>query len=736
MSESLYSANGHIKFDDRNENIISNCSILQAYSKRVYMMNKHIWNVNDLSTNAFNLTESQPGTYTWSSPTSQFPIDGLVDECAVASLIPAKLNFSNQLIMNITTFDGYINQLQNTTFGILFNSLRINVISSNGNNLILRIHPNNLNLIATNMNLCNYTNAQINQELSKWTADSTLSMTDIIVDASTNLFAGRVDLSYCLVDTLQNVSNTATVSFYICNYASMRIKKINNNNNTILSSPEPVNIQVVYENSYSDRDIDYLCSFKGLPKIYATKLSYGDIEFPQLTIPNFTIDGVTNNNSSNLLTFDSIVDYNNIIHTTPVVISHIGWKKSVVLNYLLNPNITGDYLFNFRVPANLHSISGNSIVITSNPININVYSSSSQNTHNCNEIKCNSLLVSGLSTLNNILISNCSCSGNIECSNLTVDNLVTTNSLSTSSLNVNGSITTQQNINANNGTFSNQIECANLNANFVQSNGANVNGDMNLTGNLTIGGTFQLANLSVNNISTSYLDIVDDTEIGGELSVDGIVNFNNGLNVNGTITGTTLSLGADLNVTGTTIVSDLTADVIDINTNLNLSGSFNAVNNNFIIDPTDGFICNLQTTIGSGTSDVVLVVNGSIQTYGNLNINDTDLNLENGALNLGVTANLTNGLNVNNGANIDNLVVNNLSAQNFKFIEYPTLISNSYNAYVNGSGLILSITTANATANIVIGSSTSQNINSNSTALFLRSGNDGSGNIYTFIGYA
>lgn len=786
---------------------------LQAVPKRVYMMNKHAWNINDLTQNGYGLIEPQPGTYLWSSPTST-PIDGLTDGSAVASLVPAKSNFNKQLIMNLSTFDGYAGRNYNpndNTVRILLETLRINVVSSNGNSLSLRIHPNNLNSIESNMVLGNASQQQITAELAKWTPDSTLSMTDIIFDASINGFAGRVDLTYYLADTLGNISNQGMVSFYVCSYSTMRVKQIIGDGGSVLLKNAPSTVQIIYENSYTDNDIDFISAFSGQPQVYASKLCGADIDFTRASIVNFTVNGIENDNSTNILTFDSIIDQFGHTFKNPTSLIHIGLKKTVTLVYSFNPVIEADYKFNVKVPANIKSISGNSSIVFAKqpPATIDVFAYVTDTEYfnkvvsksvvtdlfsaDGFDITSNKILASAPVVINNSLnTTSLNATGNTQLNNLqanvsSLDNLTVNSSFQVNCPSIMGNIQCSTlnasvvisdsdidcaNVVADNGIFSSNVSCDELHvtnvmsSGSVQTNGANVVGELvalqtatsqlTVNGNAIVSGNISCDHLSANvmnmenlvasnivsngDVSAATLDISADGQIDGNLYVEGAGYFGNGLNVTGTLTSTSLFLDADLRVTASSVMSDLTADVIDVNTDLNVIGNFNAVDNELYVTKSNGFVCNLPVTFGTGTSDVILLVNGSIQTYGNFNINDTDIDLQNGALTIGASVNMKNGASITGGLDVDNILltkgINNGSSTTNGFNLLASVTSSSnvdlYTKYSTlGPCLLMSVVnTGSSQINIFNDSAQFDTINANKQSVYM---NVGSGQSWTKI---
>lgn len=704
---------------------------LVAYPKRVYMMNYHQYNIND-TVNGYDLIQPQIGVFKSTAP-NEMPVDELNDGNAVFSLIANKTNPGRKLCMNITKYDTYAYRTQydhnDGTVRLLLETLRINVVNSNGKKLALRTNKNNITAIGSNMSSNGESETAVSAEQAKWTEDSSLNPTDVIVDPYTNGFAGQVNVSYQLIDTLGNISNIATVSFFICAYSKIRVTNIVGDKSLLLLKDVPQRISVTFENSVADEP-NYSLSFPPKIKLYVDKLTRGNIDFPRMVLNSFKIDGVANDNTkSNLLRFNSIVD-NGLrkTYSAPVYVRRILLGNSVVLNYDLYAVNAGVYTFNFVVPTNTSSISGNSVQLNLKPVTdpflVRMYVNDTEyfntlvshgletdivtitDTLDAGSLKVtqNSItatvpvsitydgqnpslkvdgttklhiletdrllvlenaVVSGDLAVNKIIasgpveISNDLIVSNIEAKSITLAedgeikcSLLETKKIETQELNVTGNLSV-----FNGKTIVDVLEATSLTvvenivAGSVEVENLNASGDIETIGNIKVNdinanGTIHGSDVVSQELHISdlaklgTLEVTSDSSFGGDLLVSGSASVGNGMNVTGTLNATEVVIDTTLEVIGSTMTDIMTANALYVNYNAQINAELRVNNDEFRITEEEGVVSNMPVTIGSGTTDVVLTVNGSVLNYGDFSMNDNQFVLSNNKATFGVNVNM------------------------------------------------------------------------------------------------
>jgi hypothetical protein len=709
--------------------------VLKPLAKRIYMMNKHEWNINDLTSNSYALVQApQAGSFSWSSLSSSTTPDGLNDLVPVATLIPAKNNFTRRLIANITKYDGYEGRAPYDPFDgsiqLIIESLRINVVNSRQSSISMRIHPSNISKMTSSMIASGVSQSVINTEIAKWTPDSSLTVTDVVIDPTRNGFYGRVDMSYQLSDTLGNISNPVNVSFYVCAYSNIRVKSITGDNVLTLPKNNPQLIEVVFENANDTNDIDYLALQATPVANYINLMTKGDCGFQGLQVFRFKHDSINSDQASTLLTFKKIIDQTGKEYTKGLgTITGIGWKKSVILQYNFSPNEEGIYDLNFKIPVNTKSIMGNSAVLQVKPgndnIQIRVYNNDTEyfNNINANLVTCNglhvsqfnienenatfnmpvlitqtqnstSLTVEGIASFDEIHaqslhIDNLILTRQLELDNLTVisdtntskinateiivendvtaDNIVANNTVSCASATVMGKIYANnfnvlfgtvdgllevdtlgaQTINVGSVVVSEDLRCVDIHGRTINGNelivdGAEVKGVLSvgefnitqkITGSLVDVNDVKARSVEVDGlISSNSAEIVSDATFGGDVSVDGYLTVGADLNVVGKLNAEVINISSELEVGGTSTFADVNIDSVSVNHDSEFKEGLSILDGHVRINNEEGIITDVPITIGSGTYDVLLTVNGSINTFGNINANNGEVILQNGNL--------------------------------------------------------------------------------------------------------
>lgn len=763
-------------------NVLPNQDVtLKPLTKRVYMMNKHEWNVNNLTSNAYSLFQApQVGLFNWSPLSSSTTPDGLNDLVPVATLIPAKNNFGRRLIANITKYDGYEGRApydpSDGSIKLMIESLRIKVVNSGPGSLSIRTHSCNIRKIKCNMMMLKAEQTDIDLEIAKWTKDDELEETDIIIDPARNGFYGRVDMSYRLSDTLGNISDDVNVSFYISPYANMRVKSITGDNVLALLKNNPQLIEVVFENSNDENDFDYLGELQNKSVAnYIHSMTKGDCDFKGLQVFRFKHDGIDSDQADALLTFKKIIDQNGKEYTKGLgAIIGIGWKKTVTLQYNFDPNDEGIYDLNFKIPANTKSVMGNSAVLQVKPgndnIQVRVYNNDTEyfNNISANLVTCDGLHVSqfdiknenatfGMPVFitqtqnsNSLTVDGIASFDEINAKLLRLDNLVLTTPLELDSLTVIGGDTNTSKINAteiiadndvtanniiahntvlcDSATVSGEIDANNFNVssgivnglldvdtlqaqtinvgtvivsedlNCADIHGKTINGndlivddaevkgvltvgELNITQKLT-GSLVDIDNVKARNveiyglISSNAAEIASDATFGGDVCVEGYLSVGSDLNVVGQLNAEVINVSSELEVSGTSTFADVNIDSVSVNYDSEFKGGLSIIDGHVRINNEEGIFTDVPITIGSGTVDVLLTVNGSMNTFGNINANNGEILLQNGsvAFNVPVTFDQSVDVAVNGNLNVGNNL--NFIAQEPTDDSFELVISN------------------------------------------------------------
>lgn len=693
---------------------------LSVKNKRIYLMNKHRINLNDTTSNGYNLIQSVNGTFNWSSPNSSTPLDNLSNNTAVAMIIPSKENFDRTLVSNITKYDIYDGRTYDYNDNTIFldiRSLRIHVSYSNGTTPVFKTRQSNINAILSSMIEDQLNEEEINRQLSYWTAENNLGRNDIIFDPLGE-FYGKINIFYRVRDTLLNISNISTATLLICPYSNIRVVSVIGDDQELSLVDDSARISVVYENSLGEGDrFDFLSQeSQSEIRLQMMRLTKGDIDFTDTIITLFTRDD-EEIDGTELLEIDTIIDQNGIIYDTPVSINGINWTQRVTLNQKFSPVSAGNYDINFKILTNSRSNIGNSkYVFAKNQfesININVVEN---NTNKFEDIVCKSLSVINSSdeTKNLFSINNSDVTSflpvvieeNINGDSLTVSGTIVTDEIHASTavltnLNILGNITSNS-ILGTELVVTDQLNANLVNINSVNINSANINTlnvnslntDFGEFNNLDVSGNLTVSRLLTSNVESQYIktdtiDLTGDISITGGLISDGLGIFNNGLEIAGELDVEAVSVSGTLAVSSATVLTDTTVDTLIVNYDSDFRNGLNVVNSSVRINNYEGFKCDLPTTIGSGTNDVILQVNGSTSIYGDLTVNDTDILCKNGEINLGLPVKIGS-----EESNADLSLEGNFYINNDKFtvenekvvINLPTTFGETENVDINING--------------------------------------------------
>lgn len=680
---------------------------LIAQNKRIYMMNKHKINLNDVTENGYNGIQTISGTFVWSDPNSESPIDRLNDGSAVANFIAVKTNFNRTLIANITKYDKYYGrsyEFADKTIMLNIAKIRISVAYSNGILPIFKTSQSNIDNILSSLEHDGLNDDQISSQMTYWSTSNDLSDTDVIFDSTG--FYGRINITYTSIDTLGNVSNNAVVSLLVCPYSNVRVASIINNDGNMSLQDESILISTIFENSNSENDrYDFLAQEQNqYIRNQMMNLSKADIDFSRTMITTFKFNDV-DTDARNMLVFDSIIDRNNINYNSPVSIDEIPWKTTVTYNQLFIPTSCGVYDFNYKVMTNIKSISGNSrYVFAKNEfsgIKIRVINN---NVNNFREIHTDSMTCNSLSVID---------TSNNPQNLFTIDESGINSTLPVTieenqngnSLIVNG-VATIETLHSNNSEFINvmvseniastsmTVDTIDININLNASNATGSFETLNVIGELTteylvVTQDMELHNINVNTVTGNAvtanslcgttLDMSGDASILGGLTVDGIAAFNSGIEVLQEIDAENIQVSGTLTVGSATILADTTIDSLVVNYDSEFMAGLYVCDDKVSISEENGFSVELPVTIGSGTSDTILTVNGSTATYGDFSINDTDVLFTNGEFNITVPTNIGSDK-INSSLNI----YGDLNLSGSLFVNTDQLV-------VNGNTLLVSV---------------------------------------------
>lgn len=583
---------------------------LVAKNKRLYMMNRHKINLNDVSVDGYNGTQSFSGKFNWFAPDSSNPIDKYKDGSAIASLIASKGNFNRSIIANITKYDEYDGRtydfLDQTIF-LNISKIRLSIAYTNGKSFKFKTTQENIDALEASMVEDNYDSSQISTQLGYWVACDNLESTDIIFDPTSG-FYGKINLSYQCSDTLGNSSNTATVSLLICPYSNIRVVSIDGDGESMLLDDVQIPLTVTFENSYSNDNYDFL-SQESIPEVraYLAKLSKADIDFTRTTITTFQYENL-DVGVNGVLEFSSIVDNLDNHYTTKTAINKIYWGQQVKYNQIFAPNAPGAFNINFKVLANMKSIAGNSQYVfakdSSSTIEIKVFNNIIDRFKeiNAESITANSLtIIDSSENPQNLFVVN---ESGVNCALP----MVIENNENGNSLVVNGTATI----------------------------------DVISAGNADLGNLTVTDSITATHINSTYVDVSGDVSILGSLYSEGLASFTAGLDVTDMLNADNVDVGMNLIVDGSTSLNDTTIESLVVNYDSEFLGGLTVCNGKVIFSESDGITSNVPVTIGSGTSDIMLTVNGSVATYGDLTINDTDIVFQDGKLDIAVNTNIGN----------------------------------------------------------------------------------------------
>lgn len=690
MGDAIEGTRRTIELDIKPSNDIT----LTAQHKRIYMMNKHKINLNDVSEDGYNAVQSFSGAFRWSEPNAVSPIDDFNDGAAVASFIAAKSNFDRTTIANIAKFDKYDGRdydWADQTISVDIPKIRIALQYSNNGDFLFKTTQANIDAMVESMQDDELDDIAIAEQLSYWTASDSLESTDIIFDPTPG-FYGRINITYAVRDTLDNESNSAVVSLLVCPYSHLRVKSMTGGDSTMLLQDVSAPLSFVIENSNSDDDrYDFLeHEDQEHVRTHMSRFSKGDIDFTRMITTIFKLDN-ENIDPANVLQFHSIVDPDNVTHHTIVAINGIYWTDSVTLNQTFVPGTYGTYDFNFKILANVRSISGNSqYVFAKEPphtVEIGVFNNTIDRFR---EIRSESIIANSLTIVDtsnnpqNLFVVdesgvNCALPVVIEendnSDSLIVNGIATIDTLHAGDTEL-GSVVVAGNVTATRIITDDIVVHANLNAENGSFETLEVTGDLTVE-SVVINGNISVENINAsqivsntittNTVSTATIDASGDVSILGSLIVDSIGAFNSGIEVSGETDTENVNVAGTLTVGGVSLLADTNVDSLVADYDSEFRSGLFICNSQVSISEEDGFVTELPVTIGSGTLDYILTVNGSVATYGDFSINDTDILFEEGVLNIAVETNIgSEDVNANLNVYGDIVVSGNLVVNNFE----------------------------------------------------------------------